>query len=331
MAVIGGSFTKTPSASGNREDLSDILTILEPERTPLLSIAKKGKANGTFFEWQVDDMSDPAFAGVVEGTDEDSFNDKAANRAKLGNYIQVFRRNYAVSNIQELVDTAGVDNEFAYAESKAVREMKRDLESALCSAQDRQQDAGGSTPYKTRGLFKWLDTGAGRPADLGAAFESPATVSLGGSAFTEANMNGLLQNLYEANGMPGGQLTLLAGPGLKRDISDFARQEGTTTALNFQVTQPAESKSISLVVNMYEGDFGSVAVVPTLFNNRTSGSGTIDSNAGLLIDPEYIAVNTLKAESNSELENKGGGRRGFCEVIAGLACLSPKAHGTVTA
>jgi len=322
------AMAKTTNVSGNREDLSDILTILEPERTPLLSLAKKGKANGTFFEWQVDDMSQPAFGGVLEGTDEDSFNDKAANRAKLGNYIQVFRRNYAVSNIQELVDTAGVDNEFAYAESKAVREMKRDLESALCSAQDRDQD-DGTNPYKTRGLFKWLDKGAGRPADVGAAFESPATVSLGGSAFTEANMNGLLQNLYEANGMPGGQLTLLAGPGLKRDISDFARQEGTTTALNFQVTQPAESKSISLVVNMYEGDFGNVAVVPTLFNNRTSGSATVDANAGLLIDPEYIAVNTLKAESNSELENKGGGRRGFCEVIAGLACLSPKAHGKV--
>jgi len=330
MAVIGGSYTKTETVSGNRESLSDILTILEPERTPLLSLAKKGKANGTFFEWQLDDMGQPAFGGVVDGTDEDSFNDKAANRAKLGNYIQVFRRNYAVSNIQELVDTAGVDNEFAYAESKAVREIKRDLESALCSAQDRDQD-DGTNPYKTRGLFKWLDTGASRPADVGAAFESPATVSLGGSAFTEANMNGLLQNLYEANGMPGGQLTLIAGPGLKRDISDFARQESSSQSIAFSVTQPAESKSISLVVNMYEGDFGQVAVVPSLFLNRTSGSATVDSNAGLLIDPEYIAVNTLKAESNSELENKGGGRRGFCEVIAGLACLSPKAHGTVTA
>ena len=51
----------------NREDLSDILTILEPERTPLLSLAKKGKANGTFFEWQTDSLQTPAFAGVVEG------------------------------------------------------------------------------------------------------------------------------------------------------------------------------------------------------------------------------------------------------------------------
>ena len=321
------AMAKTTNVSGNREDLSDILTILEPERTPLLSLAKKGKANGTFFEWQVDDMSQPAFAGVVEGEDVTSFTNKQENRAKLGNYIQVFRRDYQVSNIQELVDVAGVDNEFSYAESKAVREMKRDLESALCSAQDRQQD-NGTDPYKTRGLFKWLGEG-GQPADVGAGFQSVASVSLGGSAFTEANMNGLLQDLYEANGMPGGQLTLLAGPGLKRDISDFARQESSSQSIAFSVTQPAESKKISLVVNMYEGDFGQVAVVPTLFNNRTSGSGTIDTNAGLLIDPEYIAVNTLKAESNSELENKGGGRRGFCEVIAGLACLSPKAHGKV--
>ena len=311
----------------NREDLSEILTILEPERTPLLSLAKKGKANGTFFEWQVDDLATPAFAGVLEGEDETSFTNQVANRAKLGNHIQVFRQNYQVSNIQELVDVAGVDNEFAYAEGKAVREMKRDLESALCSAQDRDQD-DGTNPYKTRGLFKWLGEG-GQPADIPTDYQSVASVSLGSGSLTESALNGMLQDLYEANGMPGGQLTLLAGPTLKRDISDFARQEGTTTALNFQVTQPAESKSISLVVNLYDGDFGSVAITPSLFLNRTSGSATVDTNAGLLIDPEYIAVNMLKAESSSELENKGGGRRGFCETIAGLACLSPKAHGKI--
>ena len=34
----------------------------------------------------------------------------------------------------------------------------------------------------------------------------------------------------------------------------------------------------------------------------------------------------LKA-SVTELENQGGGRRGFVDVVAGLACLSPVAHG----
>lgn len=327
MASTKSHISGTPLGS-NRESLSDILTILEPERTPLLSLAKKGKANGTFFEWQTDELSTPEFGGVVEGEDVTSFTNQVENRAKLGNHVQVFRQNYQVSNIQELVDVAGVDSEFANAEGKAVRQMKRDIEAALCSSQNRQQDAGGTTPYKTRGMFKWLGEG-GQPSDVPAAYQSVASVSLGSNAFTEANMNGLLQDLYTANGMPGGQLTLIAGPTLKRDISNFARQEGTTTALNFQVTQPAESKSISLVVNLYDGDFGSVAVVPSLFLNRTSGQDTVDTNAGLLIDPDYVAVNMLKAESSSELENKGGGRRGFCETIAGLACLAPKAHGKI--
>ena len=116
--------TKTYSVAGNREDLSDIITLLTPESTPLVSMAKKANATGTFFEWQADDLSTPSFAGVLEGEDASSFDDKAANRAKLGNYVQKLRRTYAVSDLQEIVDTAGVASEYANAESHAVRELK---------------------------------------------------------------------------------------------------------------------------------------------------------------------------------------------------------------
>ena len=64
-----------------------------------------------------------------------------------------------------------------------------------------------------------------------------------------------------------------------------------------------------------------------LFVNRTSGSDTVDADAGLLIDPEYVGMHSLKAESATELEDQGGGRRGFVDVIAALACYSPVAHG----
>ena len=70
-----------------------------------------------------------------------------------------------------------------------------------------------------------------------------------------------------------------------------------------------------------------MAVLASTLLNRTSGDSTVDANAGLLIDPEYVSVFTLKAESRSELEDQGGGRRGYCDLIAGLACESPKAHG----
>lgn len=316
------------NVAGNREDLSDILTILEPEVTPVTSMAKKQKTSSTFFEWQVDDLQQVEFAGVNEGEDVSSFTNASANRARLGNYIQKFRRTFAVSDIQELTDTAAVSSEFAYAEGKAAREIKRDVEAAICSNQDRQQDGGAGSPYLTRGLYNWLGT----PADVPAEFRSVGEQN-GASELTEAELNAMLQSVYEANGMPGGQLTLVAGPDIKRNISDFSRGTGAVVTNSvYKVSQDAESKKITLSVNMYEGDFGNIAIVPSLFVNRASGGGVTANvqNSALLIDPEYIALHQLKAESKSELEDQGGGRRGFCDIICGLACLAPKAHSRVT-
>ena len=271
----------------------------------------------------MDSLAVSSFAGVSEGEDVQSFTNQAANRTRLGNYVQKLRRSFMVSDLQQLVDTAGVSNEYANAESKAVRELKRDFEAAICSSQDRQAEAGAGTPYKTRGMFKWLGVG-GQPSDVPADFQNVANDTT--ATQTETTFNTVLQELYEANGMPGGQLTLIAGPSLKAQISDFSRAIASVQS-TYQVTQTAESKKITLSVNLYDGDFGTVAIVPSVFLLRTSGSATVDGDAGLLIDPEYVSVFSLKAESRSELEDQGGGQRGFADLIAGISCDSPKAHG----
>ena len=311
------------NTAGNREDLTDIISILEPESTPFVSMMQKGRATGTFVEWQADKLSTPDFDGVNEGEDVSSFKNQAEDRARLGNFVQKFRDTFMTSDIQELVDTAGVANEFANSEAKAVRNVKRSIESAFCSSQDRQSDAGSGTPYKTRGMLKWLGVG-GQPSDIPAAYQNVANDTTGTQ--TEATFNSVLQELYQANGMPGGQLTLIAGPSLKQEISNFSRQLAAANG-TYVVNQDAESRKITLTVNLYEGDFGNVAIVPSLFVNRTSGSDTVDADAGLLIDPEFVGMHSLKAESATELEDQGGGRRGFVDVIAALACYSPKAHG----
>ena len=313
----------TYNTVGNREDLLSTISVLEPESTPFVSMIKKAKATGTFFEWQTDKLRSPSFDGVSEGLDVESFTNQSEDRARLGNYVMKLRETYMVSDIQQLVDTAGVSSEFANAEAKAVRNIKRSLEAAFCSSQDRQADAGSGTPYKTRGIFKWLGVG-GQPSDIPSDYQNVANDTT--STATEVTFNAVLQELYEANGMPGGQLTLLAGPSLKKEISNFSRAVASVQN-TYNVTQSAESKKITLTVNLYEGDFGNVAVVPTLWNLRTSGSDTVDGDAGLLIDPEYVGMHSLKAESANELEDQGGGRRGMVSLIAGLACYSPKAHG----
>ena len=320
------------NVAGNREQILDVLTILEPEETPVVSMAKKLPATATFVEWQVDDLSTPAFGGVNEGEDVSSFDNKAVNRTKLGNYVQKFRRQWMVSDIQELVNTAGVSSEVANSEAKSLRELKRDLEAAICSTQDRQAEAGSGTPYKTRGLGKWLGNANGgsyptAPSDLPAAFTMPTSSTDTNDPVTEAHFNAVLQSRYEQVGSANNKLTLVAGPALRSQISDFARADTSSNDSTYTVTQEAESKKVTLSVTVYDGDFGLVNIMPTLFNNRTSGSNTIDDDWGYLIDPDLIGLLVLKAEGNTELENQGGGRRGYTDVIAGLACFNPLGFG----
>jgi len=318
------------NVAGNREQILDVLTILEPEETPVVSMAKKLPATATFVEWQVDNLSAPTFGGVGEGEDVTSFSNKVINRTKLGNYVQKFRREWMVSDIQELVNTAGVSSEVANSEAKSLRELKRDLEAAVCSIQDRQAEAGSGTPYKTRGLGKWLANGGtagSAPSDLPSSYQLPSASLDSTATVLESHFNAVVQSRYETVGNAGSRLTLVAAPDLKAQISNFTRADTSSNDSTYSVTQDATTKKVTLSVNVYDGDFGLVNIVPSLFNNRTSGSNTIDDDWGYLIDPELIGLFVLKAESNTELENQGGGRRGYTDVIAGLACFNPLGFG----
>jgi hypothetical protein len=161
--AFSNTYNTTPpgSAVSNREDLTDVLSILAPEETPILSSLNKQKANATFVEWTVDSLANPETAGIREGADVTTFTDKFAGRARLGNYVQKFRRDFQVSDLQEAVDSVG-PAKIAQAEAKSIRELKRDIEATLASANPRAVEDGSSTAYALRGLGAWLDsTGPG--------------------------------------------------------------------------------------------------------------------------------------------------------------------------
>jgi len=160
------------SAVSNREDLTDVLTILAPEETPILSSAQKQRASATNTEWTVDSLSAPSTAGIVEGDDIGTFTDQFAGRARMGNYTQKFRRDYRVSDLQEAVDSVG-PAKIAQAEAKAIRELKRDIEATLCSANVKQQ-ATAALPYKMTGLGGFIDSGAAATT-VPVGFTSPAS------------------------------------------------------------------------------------------------------------------------------------------------------------
>ena len=322
--------TNPGSAVSNREDLTDVLTILAPEETPVLSSASKQKSSATFTEWTVDVLASPSTAGVDEGADVSSFTDQFAGRARLGNYVQKFRRNFKVSDLQEAVDSVG-PAKVAQAEAKAIRELKRDIEATLIGTQDRSVEDGAGTPYGLRGLGDWIDSAG--PADVPANFRTPAAsiydISTQG-AFGEEALNDMISSIYRKTGSSN-NLMLVADTGLRRTIADFARVSAGATESIRAVNYDGNKAEIKLSVELYQSDHGIVSIVN--MNPDTAPAtiaGGTDFNDGYLINPEYYGVHELIPMGSTRLPNEGGGERGFCDCTLTLGVYHPQAHGKIT-
>ena len=316
--------TQGPSVS-NREDLTDVLTILAPEETPALSSANKQKANATFVEWTVDGLADPSTAGVSEGADVTTFTDQFASRARLGNYIQKFRRDFMVSDLQEAVDSVG-PAKVAQAEAKAIRELKRDVEATILSDNDRAAETG-SQPYKMRGLGKFLD---GSNADIPNEYETPSSsIDENGASIDETQFNTLIRSIYRANG-EANNLVLIADTSLRKQIADYARL-GNQTATVRNVNYDGNNSTIKLSVEIYQSDFGIVSIVnmnPVTNPETVSGTNT-NHDRGYMINPDYYGIHELIPMGSSRLPNMGGGERGFVDCALTLGVYAPAAHGII--
>jgi hypothetical protein len=320
--------TNPGSAVSNREDLTDVLTILAPEETPILSSANKQKANATFVEWTVDSLADPVTAGIREGADVSTFTDKFASRARLGNYIQKFRRDYQVSDLQDAVASVG-PAKIAQAEAKAIRELKRDIEATVSGTQDRAVENGTDTAYALRGLGDWLDSAG--PADVPAAFRTPAgsIADVVDDEFAESELNGLITSIFSVTGSSN-NLMLVADTALRNDISDFARIGGVTGDSVRNVNYDGNSGTIKLSVDLYQSDHGVVSVV----NANPDCAPTQAGQAGMqgyLINPEYVGIHELIPMGSTRLPNQGGGERGYVDCALTLGVYHPGAHGKITA
>ena len=322
--------TNPGSAVSNREDLTDVLSILAPEETPILSSLNKKKANATFVEWTVDSLADPVTAGIREGADVSTFTDKFAGRARLGNYIQKVRRDFQVSDLQEAVDSVG-PAKIAQAEAKSIRELKRDIEATLASANDRAVEDGSSTAYALRGLGDWLDSAG--PSDVPANFRTPAAsiytaAEAGTTEFGEEALNDIITSIFEQTGSTN-DLMLIADTGLRRVIADFARTSGNSDNSVRSVNYDGGSGQITLRVDMYESDHGMVSIVNGNPSCMPNFGGSTSNSSGYLINPEYAGIHELIALGSTRLPNQGGGERGYVDCALTLGVYHPQAHGLI--
>ena len=332
----------TGPSKANREELADFISIIEPEVTPVTSAVSKGSTRSVFTEWLCEDLSPAKVASTAEGHDSSSWFNKAEQRARLGNYINISKREFGVSDIQQMVDQAGLDSEIDHAKSKSVRELKRDIEAVVCGAQDRA--TGGSGAYASRGLFDWID--ASGPTDVPAGYRPPSAsisdgdASSGSTDLTEAQLNAVLQSMFTVSGEKKSYMGVMS-PTVVDIIDNFTRVEASGKT-RYQVHEQAGSKTINMEVKTFNSSFGVINIIPSVFLGGTHSGAevaadvdtlafTYDDDAGLILDTDLLELKFLDAMHTETFEDRGGGPRGHAKAVYTLVVKNPSAHGKLLA
>lgn len=325
--------------AGKREDLANLIAMVDAKDTPFTSMAKKGAQPGnTIFRWQADRLpATTAPTPVVDGTDVDPntgttnfVNDGTTQfRVELSNRIQIFRKAVRVSKLtQDVANIAGVRDELANNVSKAITLIKRDMEVAMCANQGAQVD-NGTVGYRTRGLDKWIVAAANiDTVDLPAAASAfcPAAAqisSVGTAALTESVVQDILTGIYSQTGQFK-DYDALVGPTLKRAFTNLVFTTTASGTNQYQsvrtFNREADSSSYVSSVDVFEGDFGRIRLHPSLFL-KNNFSGYI-----IPFDQVEIRYGGNVAQV-TELQDNGGGPARLIEAVAGLCVYNPLAFG----
>lgn len=311
MAVLSNTFTTT-SAVGNREELSDVVSRITPEDTPIYTMIPKGSCKSVHPEWETDDLAAPGENIRAEG-EEYTFGEITPPE-RMGNYTQIMRKDWIISNTQEVVDEAGNVQKRRYQKLKKGVEIRKDVELALVT--NNASVAGATREFGA--LPTWIETNVNANGGSNGGFNS-------GTGLTTARTNGtqrafsktILDDVMKQGYEEGANFrSVVVSPYVK---SVFVTFMSDTNVASFRyAVDNGKGNSIVSNADVYEGPFGKVAIVP----NRVMATSAGVARNAYFMDPEYAEFLWLrKIQEDKGLAKTGDADKG---VIIGEGTLKVK-------
>ena len=185
---------QTYDAKTNHEDLTDVLTKIGDMTTPVYSKLRKVAAKNTIHEWSTYEHDTAADNAQAEGATFQYGTLTAPSR--LTNYTQIFSKTFQVSNTQQAVDPAGMEDEYAFRVQVALEAIGRDIEKALVNGTGASGSSGASgTARKLKGILAFITT------NVSTGYGSTGTTGSGRN-ISEGELNKLIQDCYSNGGRP---------------------------------------------------------------------------------------------------------------------------------
>lgn len=328
---IGGGITQ---ATNNREDIEDVIFLLDPMDTIMLSTLPRTDISAVYHEWLQDSLAAPAANAQIEGNDV-SFS-TATPAGRRGNWSQISYKTFAVSDTLEAVEKVGRSSERERLGVKLLKELKRDIETAIVGNQGSSGGAGSAqggtaTARSSAGMEAWIGNGtttltqneasnvvstttnsasATSPGFATGAVAAPTDGTTG--ALTEGQLKMALQGAWEDGGNTD---TILLGPKQKQVVDAFSG-----IATRFVDTAPNRQAAIVGAANMYVTSFGTHKIVLSRY---------VRASVVLCLDTEYWALGFLRPFRKVPLARTGEAEKMLITSEWTLICRNNAANSKV--
>lgn len=278
---------------GMKEDVSDIITNINPTDTPFQSMLKKEKVKARLHQWQEDTLVAAAANSAVEGANATETN-RAATTMR-SNYTQIMQDTFRVTDTMEAVDTYGRDSETAYQFAKTAKQLKRDLEFALVGNGTQNATLGDdSATARLMGNAWGTDVGGGTIIASAVSSTNAGTAR----ALTETLVLTVHQLVYSEGSDPS---ILMITPSDSTIVAGFTGASGRFRSID------GGAKKLVNAVDLYVSPFGELKVVLNRFQRKFT-MGVRNSDA-LLIDPDMWKLLVLRDWKKTNLAKQGDSER----------------------
>jgi hypothetical protein len=290
MAQVANTYD-TYDSGRNREDLDDVISRLTPAETPFRSLIGTTRIDSVHPEWLTDTLATPSVANAFIQGDVYSFQAITAT-TRVGNYTQISRKEFIITETQEVVSKAGPKSDYARELVKKGMELKTDQEVSMLS--NNASIAGNNaTAPQSGGLRAWVATNdqMGTGGVSGGFSAGLVTAATNGTkrAFTKAIMDAGIAAGYTAGGNPD---ILIVSPYIKSVFSTFMAD--ANVAPQRTLTRAGSQAQLIGAADGYVSDFGVIDVVPNRQLARADSATGLYTRNAYLVDKSMLSLGVLR-------------------------------------
>lgn len=309
-------------AVGNREELSDKIFMITPEKTPFLSFAGKENVVSTHPEWQTDTLATPDTGNKsIQGNEWDF--DAVTPTTRVGNYTQISDKKIRITRTQEKTSKAGRKSELAREMRKRGVELRIDME-AICLSNQASSAGSSSVAPTLGGLPAWLETNAFRGSGGSDGGFNAATgvvdAATNGTqrAFTKTIMDDVIQSCADN----GGDVSVMMLSNYAKRVFSTFMSDSNVAAQRFAAKK--EQTTIVGAADMYVSDFGTIAVVPNVQMTRAGAS--VARNV-FFLTPGMVKLGVFDPITMEKTAKTGDAEGRVLVTEYTLKCNNEAAHG----